>query len=68
MDELIDHGKTGFLVELGNPQSLANTINFLCENPKVAKEMGNNGYLKAKSNFSQNNNNQILDVFDNLFN
>jgi glycosyltransferase involved in cell wall biosynthesis len=68
MDELIDHDKTGFLVELGNPQSLANNINLLCENPKVAKEMGNNGYLKAKSNFSQNNNNQILDVFDNLFN
>lgn len=38
--EIIDHGKSGFLVAPRNPKALADRISFLLENPKSARKMG----------------------------
>ena len=67
MDEIIDHGINGLLVEKNNPQALAEAINYLCENPEIAQRMGNEGRKKAIKFFSPEKNVQkIEEVYDRL--
>lgn len=56
MDEIIDHGITGLLVEKNNPKALADAINYLCKNPEIAREMGRRGREKAEKMFSPKEN------------
>jgi glycosyltransferase involved in cell wall biosynthesis len=66
MDEIIDDGKNGILVENNDARSLACAINYLCDHPSVAKEMGNNGYEVAKKKYSPKNIEQIQNVYAKL--
>lgn len=52
MDEIIDHGINGLLVEKNNPKALAEAINYLCANPDIAQKMGQKGREKAIKSFS----------------
>lgn len=52
MDEIIDHGVNGLLVEKGNPKALAEAINYLCANAEIAQEMGQKGREKAIASYS----------------
>jgi len=47
MPEIIDDGKTGFLVPPNNPQALAEKIIFLLRHKKIAREMGERGRKKV---------------------
>jgi glycosyltransferase involved in cell wall biosynthesis len=46
MKEIIDEGKTGFLVKPRSPSELANKIIFLLKNPQLSRKMGEAGYRK----------------------
>jgi glycosyltransferase involved in cell wall biosynthesis len=46
--ELIDHGKTGFLVPPKEPKALANAISYLLCNPEIAMEIGERARLVAR--------------------
>lgn len=52
MSEIIDHNVNGLIFESTNPLSLANSINYLCGNPNIAKQMGRKGRQKAIDIFS----------------
>lgn len=52
MDEIIDHGVNGLLVERNNARALAEAINYLCENPEVARRLGESARSKATAVFS----------------
>lgn len=67
MDEIIEDGKNGILVKMGDSRSLAAAINYLCENPLIAKKMGDNGYEVAKNKYSQKNIEQISNIYMKLF-
>jgi len=49
---LIDNNKNGLLVPPRDPQALADAIIKILENPKLAKEMGENGYKKVSQGFT----------------
>lgn len=67
MDEIIDHGVNGLLVEKENPKALAEAINYLCENPEVAREMGRKGREKAEKIFSPERNTRNVEaIYDQL--
>jgi len=50
--ELVRHGHNGLLVPPGDPNSLAKAIQFLCDNPQEAREMGRRGRLRAEEEFT----------------
>jgi|MTBAKSStandDraft_2_1061841.scaffolds.fasta_scaffold01518_16 glycosyltransferase involved in cell wall biosynthesis len=52
MPEIIDHGRTGFLVPPGDPWTLAGRIVELLQDVQMAKEMGANGKHKFLNNFT----------------
>ena len=56
--DIIDNGKTGFIVEKHNATQLADKIAWLISHPKQSKEMGENGYRKYQKEFT-------LSVFEN---
>ena len=49
--ETIDNGETGILVSVKAPEELTKALIFLLENPKKAKEMGENGRKKIIKEF-----------------
>ena len=52
--EIIDQGQTGFLVEKGNIEELAEKVDILAKNEKLRKTMGENGRLKVEQIFTLN--------------
>jgi len=52
LPELIDDGKSGFLCPLGDVDSFAEKINFLAENPKLRREMGEYNREKIEKMFT----------------
>jgi glycosyltransferase involved in cell wall biosynthesis len=46
------HGETGLLVKPENPQAMAEAIDFLWNNPDIARKMGEKGREFQKNNFS----------------
>lgn len=50
--EYVDHGKTGFIFEVGNSSQLANYIIELLEDNRKCIEMGNNAYQKMLQEMS----------------
>lgn len=51
--ELITHNITGKLVPYRDIESVANVVREICSTPSLIGEMGNAGYNKVTSNFSQ---------------
>ena len=50
--ETVSDGKTGFLVEPGNSNALAEKIKELLEDKKMRKDFGEAGFKRVKENFS----------------
>lgn len=50
--EVVTHEKNGLLFEVGNAKDLASKIQFLWDNPIVAKQYGLAGYQKLKANYT----------------
>ena len=50
--DIIDEGKTGFIVEKKDARQLADRIRYLIEHPESCKKMGENGYRKYRSQFT----------------
>lgn len=67
MNEIIDHGVNGLLVEKNNPKALADAINYLCRQPEIAKKMGLKGREKAGKIFSPETNiKKVEDIYRKL--
>ena len=65
--EIIDHGKTGLLVERGNSDSLAEAILKLLSDDEFRIRLGNNAYRKAVQYFSfQEMTNSIESVYKSI--
>ena len=47
--DIIDEGKTGYIIEKNNPQALADKIEILLDNEKLRQDMGENGYRKFQA-------------------
>lgn len=52
ISEYVKDGETGFLVEGNNPTALAETIDYLWQNPERAEAMGQRGQAWVRENFS----------------
>lgn len=52
LPEQIDHGKGGFLCEVGNVKAFAEKINLLADSPKLRREMGEYNRAKVERMFS----------------
>jgi len=52
--EVIQHGKTGYLVPPGDPQSMAAALLKLLTEPDLRREMGVNGKARVETEFSVN--------------
>lgn len=50
--DIIENGKTGFVVEKKNPMALAEKIELLLENPNMREQMGRNGYNLYQKHFT----------------
>ncbi|RLE84538.1 MAG: glycogen synthase [Thermoprotei archaeon] len=50
--EVVSHGRTGLLVEPGNPKELADAISYLISNPEEAKEIGRKGREEVLRRFT----------------
>jgi glycosyltransferase involved in cell wall biosynthesis len=50
--EVVEHGKTGFLVDQGNIPELASVLVQLLQNPALRREMGEAGFGRVKTYFS----------------
>ena len=53
--ELIEDGKTGFLIESGDHEDLIKKINLVFDQPTMASNMGSKGKEIMRENFSWNN-------------
>jgi glycosyltransferase involved in cell wall biosynthesis len=42
-DAVVQHGKTGYLVDLKNTSQLQEILLYLLDNPKLAKQLGHTG-------------------------
>lgn len=51
--ETVDHGKTGFLVPVGDVDALSERIAELVDDPEKARELGNAGRQRARNHFSE---------------
>lgn len=59
--ELVNPGKTGWLVTPGNSQELANVINSCYQNPELATHVATEAYQKANENFQLEQTRQQID-------
>jgi len=50
--ELVVDGETGFLVPEGDPNVLSAKIEYLLDNPEIARQMGEAGEARLRENFS----------------
>ena len=48
-EEILEDGKTGFLVDVGDSQALAEQMLMLIDNPRLRREIGLAGRLRAES-------------------
>lgn len=51
-NEIVVDGKTGFLIPPNDPKALVEKMNYLLDNPKIAKEMGRKGKARVYELFS----------------
>ena len=69
MEEIVDEGVNGLLVEKNNPKALAEAINYLCNQPKKVREMGLKGREKAEKFFSPEiNTKKVEAIYEQLMN
>lgn len=61
MEEIVDDGINGLLVEKNNPKALAEAINYLCNHSEKVREMGLKGREKAEKVFSPEINTKMVE-------
>ena len=67
MEEIVVDGETGILVPAGDVRRLAQAINRLCQDERLAQSMGEAGYKRTKALFDgEKNTKATFDVFDEL--
>lgn len=67
--EQVEHNVNGLLFEPGNVQQLKEHIMTYWNNPQLAVEHGQNGYRKAKENYSEESYyNKIIKVYEDVIN
>jgi glycosyltransferase involved in cell wall biosynthesis len=59
--ELIDNNKDGLLITPGDYIELANKLNYLLDNPRKVKRMGEKGYKKVIKNFNWD---KVTDIYE----
>lgn len=64
--EVIEHGKTGFLVNEKDYKGMANYMKFIVENPNISNEIGTNAQKYALDNFNLEK--QIKKLYDVIIN
>ncbi len=64
LPELVDHGKGGFLVRIGDTEAFAERINQLASSPNLRREMGQYNRAKAERLFSLD---RMVREYENLF-
>jgi glycosyltransferase involved in cell wall biosynthesis len=64
LPELIDHGKGGFLCNIGDKKAFAEKINILAESPRLRREMGEYNRAKIESEFTLK---RMITEYQNLF-
>ena len=52
LKEVVEDRRTGILVNPNNEEALANAIIELAENPEMRKEYGEEGLMRAETNFT----------------
>ena len=52
-DDLVEEGRTGFIIPTGDPDLLSEKILWMVENPKEADAMGKRGLAKVEQNFTE---------------
>jgi glycosyltransferase involved in cell wall biosynthesis len=52
--EIIEHGKTGMLVESGNPDALRQALQGVLSNPDLRNALAENGYSRVMERFCLN--------------
>ena len=67
IEELVQDGKSGLLVEPNAPESLADALHALLTNKKKSEEMGEAGYAYARQKFSATQNcARIMEIYDRI--
>ncbi|MBE0558895.1 MAG: glycosyltransferase family 4 protein [Proteobacteria bacterium] len=65
--ECIEDGKSGFLVEPGNPEALAEKVSFLLENKEMATWIGENARKRVEERFGiKSNMKKLEEIYDML--
>jgi len=52
--EIIENGKNGYLIQKNDPHEIMNKIEFLLDNPSIAKKMGEYGEALIRNKFNLN--------------
>lgn len=64
LEELVEHGVTGLLFEVGNSESLAQTMHWALDHPQEMYQMGINARKKYEQSYTaQNNLQQLEDIY-----
>jgi glycosyltransferase involved in cell wall biosynthesis len=61
--EVVEHGRTGLLVQPWNPSQIAEAILYLLDNEDIAKRMGKNGIEEAKKYSSEVISKKYIEVY-----
>ena len=64
--EVVEHGRTGLLVEPGDAHKIAEAVLYLLENKDIAKKMGANGIQEAKRYSSRAISRQYMEIYQNV--
>ncbi|MFZ4522770.1 MAG: glycosyltransferase family 4 protein [Bacteroidales bacterium] len=64
MEEIVEHDRSGLIVPKNNPKALANAINKITSESKMAKNFGEFGYNIAIHKFTQQNIIQVECLYD----
>ena len=69
LPEVVEHGKTGFIVDKKNPLSIADALISLIEDKTLRDSMGKNGIEKVKKEYDWNESvNKMISVYKNIMN
>jgi glycosyltransferase involved in cell wall biosynthesis len=69
ISEIIDDGKTGFIVDKNSPQQIADKIEFLIKNPEKRIKMGKEGRKKFLENYTIDKfEENMIKVFEDVLN
>jgi glycosyltransferase involved in cell wall biosynthesis len=66
--EVIEHEKTGLLIEPGNVRALKESIEYLLDNPQLRRKLGRNARKAAESYTWENNAKRVMKIYEELIN